>query len=332
MWTRLPAPMRPYLVIALLKHGKLMRRRTFLQLAPGAFAAAFQLDMGRAQPELSNRPKVPGTLNLHARKRDSLAPGNGKVRVAEQVLRWEVAQTAVIICDMWDTHTCNLSAQRVAAMAPRMNQVINAARSLGVMIVHAPSDTMKFYEGTPWRRRMQRAPTAPSSSPVLARCPREPLESKSFPIDDSKGGCDDPVVKEWTGPYPWTREHPAIDVVGFDGVSDNGQEIYNFCRQEGITNVALMGVHTNICILNRGFGIRQMTRLGFQVVLVRDLTDSMYDPRERPFVSHKRGTELVIEHIESRWCPSILSSDLTRVIPGSDQPSRISRGTTSRRM
>jgi hypothetical protein len=49
-----------------------------------------------------------------------------------------------------------------------------------------------------------------------------------------------------------------------------------------------MGVHTNICILNRGFGIRQMTRLGFNIVLVRDLTDAMYDPRTRPFVSHAR--------------------------------------------
>jgi len=67
-----------------------------------------------------------------------------------------------------------------------------------------------------------------------------------------------------------------------------------------------------------GPGIRQMTRLGFQVVLVRDMTDSMYDPRKRPFVSHARGTELVIEHIETAWCPSILSDDLTRVIPGSD--------------
>jgi hypothetical protein len=56
-------------------------------------------------------------------------------------------------------------------------------------------------------------------------------------------------------------------------------------------------------------------------VLVRDLTDSMYDPRQRPVVSHARGTELVIEHIESRWCPSILSDDLTRIVPGTDGPS-----------
>src|SRR5262245_15284555 len=226
---------------------------------------------------------------------------------------------------MWDTHTCSLSAQRVAALAPRMNQVISAARSLGVMIIHAPSDTMKFYEGTPWRQRMQRAPAVPSPMPILARCPREPLESRNFPIDDTEGGCDDPVVKKWTGPYPWTRQNPAIDIVGFDGVSENGQEIYNFCKQEGITNIALMGVHTNICILNRGFGIRQMTRLGFTVALVRDLTAAIYGPCTRPFVSHTRGTELVIEHIESKWCPSILSDDLTRVIPGTDTPSSLTQ-------
>jgi nicotinamidase-related amidase len=204
-----------------------------------------------------------------------------------------------------------------------MNQVVSAARSLGVMIIHAPSDTMSFYEGTPELQRMQRAPTAPSPFPILGRCPREPEEERNFPVDDSAGGCDDPVVKKWSGPpYPWKRQHPAIDIVGFDGVSESGQEIYNYCRQEGITNIALMGVHTNICILNRSFGARQMTRLGFQVVLVRDLTDAMYDPRTRPFVSHTRGTELTIEHIETNWCPSILSDDLMKA----DLHRRTSRG------
>jgi nicotinamidase-related amidase len=286
-----------------------MQRRLFL----GALAVS-----ALAEPKKEstlNRPKVPGTLSLRARRRNP--------NLTETTLRWEVAQTAIIICDMWDSHTCNLSAQRVAAMAPRMNQIVSAARSLGVMIVHSPSDTMKFYEGTPWRERMRNAPKAESPFPLLMRCAREPLEARNFPIDDSAGGCDDPIPKAETGPpWPWTREHPAIDIIGFDGVSENGQEIYNYFKQEGITNIVLMGVHTNICILNRSFGTRQMTRLGFNVVLARDLTDSMYDPRTRPFVSHNRGTELVIEHIETRWCPSILGEDLTRVIPGSDNPSK----------
>jgi len=292
---------------------KLIGRRSFLGSIPGAMLlAAAPQSAGVAIP---SRPKVPGMLSLRARRRIK------EEGASEQVLQWPVARTAIIICDMWDTHTCGMSAQRVALMAPRMNQVVSVARSLGVMIIHAPSDTMKFYEGTQWRERMRNAPMATSPFPIINRCPRVPQEERDFPIDDSAGGCDDPIVKPETGPpYPWSREHPAIDIVGFDGVSESGQEIYNFCKQETIDKIVLMGVHTNICILNRGFGARQMTRLGFEVVLARDLTDSMYDPRTRPFVSHARGTELVIEHIERMWCPSILGEDLTRIVPGSADP------------
>ena len=47
---------------------------------------------------------------------------------------------------------------------------------------------------------------------------------------------------------------------------------------------------------------------------MRDMTDAMYSPTEKPNVSHVRGTELVVEHIEKYWCPTITSTDLT------DQP------------
>ncbi len=293
-----------------------MYRRYFLAMLPGAMGV---VAAQKAQPESEwqqNRPKVPGTLRLRGRRRVEEPAGSGKVRISEEVLRWEVAQTAIIICDMWDTHTCLTAAQRVAAMAPRMNQVVSAARNLGVMIIHAPSDTMKFYEGRPQRERMQRAPMVASQIPIRAT-----------PQDrEISGGCSDPINRPYIGPgpattrgnYPWEREHPAIDIIGYDGISESGQEIYNYCKQEGITNIAIMGVHTNICILNRSFGIRMMTRLGFNMVLVRDLTDAAYDSRRQPFVSQARGTELVVEHIEARYCPSILGEDLTRVIPGTD--------------
>src|SRR5215218_271531 len=166
-----------------------MHRRSFLGILTAASVGTSQTGEDIA---IINRPRVPGALRVQARRRAD-PTASGKNRVSENLLRWEVAQTAIVICDMWDTHTCSLSAQRVAAMAPRMNQVVNAARSLGVMIVHAPSDTMKFYEGTPWRQRMQRAPSAPSDTPVLARCAREPAEAAAFPIDDTEGGCDDPI-------------------------------------------------------------------------------------------------------------------------------------------
>jgi hypothetical protein len=49
-------------------------------------------------------------------------------------------------------------------------------------------------------------------------------------------------------------------------------------------------------------------------VLVRDLTDAMYNPASRPYVSHAEGTEMVIEYIEKYWCPSALSGDLVNAL------------------
>ena len=48
-------------------------------------------------------------------------------------------------------------------------------------------------------------------------------------------------------------------------------------------------------------------------MLARDLTDAMYDPRDAPYVSHDEGTQLVIEHVERYWCPTIVGDDLTRL-------------------
>jgi len=93
-----------------------------------------------------------------------------------------------------------------------------------------------------------------------------------------------------------------------DAITDSAEAFY-LMRQRGITNVIVMGVHINMCVLGRPFAIRQMVAQGQNVLLMRDLTDSMYNHRKPPYVSHFRGTELVVEHIEQYWCPSITSAD-----------------------
>jgi hypothetical protein len=158
---------------------------------------------------------------------------------------------------------------------------------------------------------MMRAPMITPPVPILSSCPLDRAREGDLPIDDVTQPCDDQAVGPAVRRY--NRENAALEITGYDGISDSGHEIYNFCVQEGIRNIVLMGVHTNMCVLGRSFGIRQQVRLGMNVVLARDLTDAMYDPRQKPFVSHQHGTELVIEHIERFWCPSILGDDLTRV-------------------
>ena len=140
-------------------------------------------------------------------------------------------------------------------------------------------------------------------TPQPAEHPDPPL-----PVDASDGGSDTGESESYKA---WSRQHPAIEIYDEDFISDSGQEIYNILMQEGIENLIYMGVHTNMCVLARPFGIKAMVKWGFNVVLVRDLTDAMYNPFKPPYVSHEEGTKLVIEYIEKFWCPTISSDDLT---------------------
>jgi len=251
------------------------------------------------------RPKREGTIRLRVRTRVETAEGSGVWKEGFVEKELPVAETAILICDMWDKHWCRGATKRVDAMAPRMNEVIKAARAKGVQIIHAPSDTLGFYADWPQRRRMTMLPAAPLPKP--RNLPEHPL-----PIDDSDGGCDTGDDKPYEA---WTRQHRAIEIGEYDGITDSGREVYNLFHALGIKNMIIMGVHTNMCVLGRSFGIRQMTRWGVQCVLVRDLTDAMYNPKMPPYVSHDEGTELVIQHIEKHWCPSILSSELVEGLP-----------------
>jgi hypothetical protein len=71
-----------------------------------------------------------------------------------------------------------------------------------------------------------------------------------------------------------------------------------------------MGVHQNMCVLGRPFSIRQMVCQGQNVLLMRDLTDSMYNSRRRPWVDHFTGNDLMTWHIEKYWCATVTSDQI----------------------
>ena len=102
----------------------------------------------------------------------------------------------------------------------------------------------------------------------------------------------------------------ALDIQDTDYITDDGVENWNILTANGIENVILVGVHTNMCVLGRPFGLRQMSKNGKNVVLMRDMTDTMYNPKMAPYVSHYRGTDLIINHVETYVCPTVTSDQL----------------------
>ena len=259
-----------------------------------------------------------GPLNLTLQSRAV----SGETKVADE--QWKPEQTAIIVCDMWDLHHCRNAVKREGEMAPRMNEVIEKARAAGVFIIHAPSSCMKPYEGTPARERAKSAPAAARLPEKIAEwCKQIPAEEKAaYPIDQTDGGEDDDPAEHaaWAKALeakglnpraPWTRQIELLRIdQDKDAISDSGVEIWNLLEARGIQNVILMGVHVNMCVSGRPFGLRQMAKNGRHVVLMRDMTDSMYNPQRAPFVDHFKGTALFIEHVEKFICPTVTSDQI----------------------
>ncbi len=244
-------------------------------------------------------------------------------KVEEMTRVWAPKQTAIIVCDMWDTHHCYNAVKRVEEIAPRMNEVLEKSRSLGVLIIHAPSSCMDAYKDHPGRKNAIDAPKAKNlPKDIGVWCHMIPAEEKGkYPIDQKDGGCDsDPaeqekhkqaLIKMGRNPgSPWKSQIAVLKMHDNDIISDSGIEIWNVLEDRRINNVILLGVHTNMCVLGRPFGLRQMVKNGKNVVLMRDMTDTMYNPKSAPYVNHYKGTELIVEHIEKFICPTITSDQV----------------------
>ena len=246
---------------------------------------------------------------LHERGRVESPADGGRFEIEYAVKHWDARKTAVIVCDMWERHWCDSAHARGTEMAPRMNEFVAEARRRGALIVHAPSGGMEYYEGHPARRRAKDAPAAGLPDFLRRGCGQIDSEKGAvWPIDQSDEGCD--CTPQCENRIVQRRQTDAVKILDEDAISYSGVEIGNLFAQRGIENVIMVGVHANMCVVGRPFGLRNLVRLGKNTVLVRDLTDAMYNPRMPPKVSHVRGTELVVEHIEKYICPTITSCDL----------------------
>lgn len=240
----------------------------------------------------------------------NLAPR--EISVRNTIEQWNAAETAIIICDMWNQHWCKHATARVAELAPAMNEVLTIARGKGVKIIHAPSETLNTYKNHPARKRA----LAYSKNVKNSWAGKLATENGApWPVDAVRGGC--PECKTY---YPWKSQIATLPIKNEDFISDNGAEVFGYLKDKGVKNVILMGVHTNMCIVGCPFGLRAMRHAGFNAALMRDMTDLSYNNvigRETgpgtgsPHVNHFSGLDLVVEYIETYIAPTLVSSDFT---------------------
>jgi type 1 glutamine amidotransferase/nicotinamidase-related amidase len=299
-----------------------MRRWDELRIAFGVAMMAFGA-MSHVQM-LSPALLAEDDIRLTLRYRQPIAEGSKRFHRYSLEEDWKPSETAVIVCDMWDRHHCLNAVRRVTELAPRIDAFCNAMRQRGATIIHAPSSCVEAYAGHPARIRTKSVPKASEfPADIASWCDQIPREEQAdYPIDQSDGGEDDEaweheawaerLTSEGRDPRaPWRSQVATIEIdEQRDWISDSGEEIWSILSAEGINHVILCGVHTNMCVLGRPFGLRRLAAAEMQVVLARDLTDTMYNPGAWPYASHFTGTDLIVQHIEKYVCPTISSSQI----------------------
>lgn len=263
-------------------------------------------------------------LQLALRYQTETSQGSGRYHRLIRQEVWNPRETAVIVCDVWDLHHSQNAVRRLEEFAPRLDAVLKEARGRGMTIIHSPSDCMNAYTEHSARQRAIAVPQAARlPDDITSWCSRIPAEEQAvYPLDQSDGGDDDDPEehKVWAAKLvqmgrnpglPWQKQSDLITIdADRDFISDRGDEVWNILQQRGIKNVILTGVHVNMCVLGRPFGLRQLVRNGQNVVLMRDMTDTMYNPARWPYVSHFTGNDLIVAHIERFVCPTMTSDQL----------------------
>ena len=234
-------------------------------------------------------------LTLQRRRPDE----RQRLRIVTETLRVDPARVAVVVCDMWNRHWCKTLQARSAALVPRMNRALDAARSLGMAVVFMPSETLAAYKDHPRRKAARALPKHPLPKPGAFAPPRP-----------QGGGCVCGPKRPCKANRAWTAQHPGLKIGERDFLSDRAEELYSLCKQRGVTHVLYMGVHANMCVLYRPFGMVNMTRYGLRCVLVRDLTDAATGNDPARGLSPDSGTAAVIAHIERHVAPTIDSHQL----------------------
>jgi hypothetical protein len=181
------------------------------------------------------------TIVLDLQRRD---PQTGALTVESTAI--DVSRLGVVVVDIWNWHWCKTAAARVNSFVPRMNGCLDILRAEGATIFVCPTDVVDAYVGLPQRERALDVELLPLPEPQSFACPDPP----------NGPGCA--CLQRCRGNYGWNKMNPHF-VLGEDDLMPNSRAaLYTLAKQRDITHLLYMGVHTQVCLLGKDVGLRNM--------------------------------------------------------------------------
>jgi|SRR6185503_1833925 len=251
----------------------------------------------------------------------------------------DLQKTAAVVVDMWTAHGCAGATAGIQALVPKMNETLDVIRQLGIPVVFAPSgDDLANWRGKEQRVQIESLPFSPlpaSNGFFAGRKGSGPFTSSCMcKVTEVDPATHNPILRchrlqsnHHQNPNLRVRQRDLFIRAGVyrPGVNSameswgeaGQQELWNLVRARGITHLLYLGIATNMCIINREFGMVQARRMGLTPILIRDMTEAMtfdgYNPITKmldPAFTPLVGTEYAVRFIEGNIGASIESSQL----------------------
>jgi type 1 glutamine amidotransferase len=260
---------------------------------PKDFRIAAFRRMLRNAIDWTTRHPSPEPISLKLQRRD-VTTGKPETSLEE----FDPSRVGIVVVDMWNWHWCKTATERVASMVPRMERSLVACRKLGIQVFYCPTDAVDAYVGTPQREAVIAMRLLALPKPLNIQCPAPP--------NGPGCACGN---RKCRGNFGWDAMHPGLSIHASDLMPNSRESLYSICKDKNIDTLIYMGVHTQVCLLGKSVGLRNMKSLGFNCVLARDLTDSHpdYDPARG--IDPDDLTKRTVDHFEKYLCATVNMKD-----------------------
>ena len=193
-------------------------------------------------------------------------------RPVERRLDFDRTLCALVLVDVWSTN--EIGFDRIDRIVrERITPLVHACREAGILVVHAPSPPVA---GKYADRRFK--PSRPEDW-LFHR------ESDGWPTDEMLAGSgpfakyslrmDDPDAHRPGSQEELYRNyfiHPALGPEGDDVVVGDREELHALLKDRGKFHLFYGGFASNGCMLERDYGVKWVSYLGYDVTLLRDCT------------------------------------------------------------
>lgn len=180
-----------------------------------------------------------------------------------------VPNTALVLVDVWQRHYLKDTERRSEKIINQnLVPLLESCRNNGMKIIHAPSPKVarQFYTEENYTGPEKSEPDQLPWPPLDFRTKKGQYEKFARP--------NEPREVEKQNLPPLTI-HPKVVPLKDEPIVVSGRELHDLCRKEGILFLFYVGFNTNACLITRDYGALEMSKYGYEIIIVRDCTTGM---------------------------------------------------------